>query len=880
MSLACRVLISVLVGGVAAVALGSAAFGSAAGGTAGVAADDDGVVVLGEFEGALVIGPVATTGRRPVHADPIAASVVLGRWSAPEAGDTVRSPHGRQEWKPVATADGEIRHDDLRAGYAFSTVESDEARGAILEVTGASMVYVNGEPRVGDVYRTGYVRIPVHLREGTNEFLFRSGRGGIRARVVEPRAPFAFHTEDVTVPDLVAGSSGRAHAGVIVLNSTGEWLEGARITATCDDGEGVETVLPPIAPYSLHKAAIGFEVPPSVSGLEGAEDRGGDADWPSEVPLFLTLHPPGDDDVIADQATLDLRVRGGDQTRRVTFVSDIDGSVQHYGLNPAREGNDGSALVLTLHGASVEALNQANSYAGKTWAHIVAPTNRRPFGFDWEDWGRLDALEVLAHASETLDHDPSRVHLTGHSMGGHGAWHVGVLFPDRFAAVGPSAGWISFWSYGGAYEPGEDAGAVERLLRRAASTSETLTMVRNFAHSAVYILHGESDSTVSVDQAREMYELLGEFHTDVRMHIEEGAGHWWDNSGNPGRDCVDWAPMFDLFAARRLPRPEELTWVDFTTTNPGVTSEAWWVRVERQRRPLMATRVEGESDPSRNRLRLATENASALSFDAMAVASPSARRDAGSIRIEAEIDGDTLELEPDTDGRLHVHHDGQRWRAGERARSGDRAVKHPGRSGMFKDAFRNNAVLVIGTKGSAEENTWALARARFDAETFWYRGNGALTVMTDEMFVDAGLDSDRNVVLYGNSETNGAWSAVLEHPSLHLGSGSLLLEGPEETRTEDREDLGVLAILPRAGSETASVGVVGGTGLLGMRVTDRLPYFVSGVHHPDWFVLSPTALFDGEGAVIGAGFFDASWWYDPSESAWRGDGRGDGRGRE
>ena len=31
----------------------------------------------------------------------------------------------------------------------------------------------------------------------------------------------------------------------------------------------------------------------------------------------------------------------------------------------------------------------------------------------------------------------------GHSMGGHGTWNIGVTFPDRFAAIGPSAGWIS-----------------------------------------------------------------------------------------------------------------------------------------------------------------------------------------------------------------------------------------------------------------------------------------------------------------------------------------------------------------------------------------------------------------------------------------------------
>ena len=107
------------------------------------------------------------------------------------------------------------------------------------------------------------------------------------------------------------------------------------------------------------------------------------------------------------------------------------------------------ALVLTLHGAGVAALGQVDAYASKAWAHLVAPTNRRRFGFDWEDWGRLDAVEVLEDAQSHLESDPRRVYLTGHSMGGHGVWHLGVTYPDRFAALAPSAGWVSFFSYTG-----------------------------------------------------------------------------------------------------------------------------------------------------------------------------------------------------------------------------------------------------------------------------------------------------------------------------------------------------------------------------------------------------------------------------------------------
>ena len=83
---------------------------------------------------------------------------------------------------------------------------------------------------------------------------------------------------------------------------------------------------------------------------------------------------------------------------------------------------------------------QARCYAPKSWGHVVAPTNRRRFGFDWEDWGRMDAMEVLEEAQARFGTDPRRTYLTGHSMGGHGTWNLGAHFPDRFAAIAPICG--------------------------------------------------------------------------------------------------------------------------------------------------------------------------------------------------------------------------------------------------------------------------------------------------------------------------------------------------------------------------------------------------------------------------------------------------------
>ena len=60
----------------------------------------------------------------------------------------------------------------------------------------------------------------------------------------------------------------------------------------------------------------------------------------------------------------------------------------------------------------------------------------------------------------------------------------------------------------------------------------------------------------------------------------------------------------------------------------------------------------------------------------------------------------------------------------------------------------------------------------------------------------------------------------------------------------------------------------GGSGVAGMRLTDRLPYFVSGVGYPDCLVLGPEAPELGVVGVRLAGFFGLDWSISGGEFAW------------
>ncbi|MCS6950897.1 MAG: prolyl oligopeptidase family serine peptidase, partial [bacterium] len=633
---------------------------------------------------------------------------------------------------------------------------------------------------------------------------------------------------------------------------TTQTLSGLSIATVHEGGRTVESAVPPLPPLSVYKAPVRLRtLAPRATGVRKVELR--------------LQRQEGKQKVTLGTAEVTLRIRQPQEPHKRTFLSAVDGSVQYYAVLPARRlSNDSSppALVLTLHGAGVEAIGQVEAYSPKTWATLVAPTNRRPYGFNWEEWGRLDALEVLDLAQKRWRTDPYRVYLTGHSMGGHGTWHVGLTHPDRFAAIAPSAGWVSIWTYGTSARLGQREGngstrrtPTEEFLLRCASPSDTLALVRNSLKQGVYVLHGDADEVVPVTESRRMRDQLNSFHRDFVYHEQPGAGHWWDASDEPGADCVDWAPLFELFARRRLPTEDSVLHVEFTTASPGVSASCYWVTIYQQERQMQHSTVNLRYEPGRRRFVGSTSNVALLSLSVEHVP-PSAP-------LSVELDGQSLGNlpYPAREKRIWLAREGGQWRLTSRP-SPER--KSPERYGGFKSAFTRRPVLVYGTQGTPEENAWALAKARYDSETFWYRGNATFEVIPDTEFQPERY-RDRNVILYGNAQTNAAWRLLLEDSPVQVNRGAVAVGN----RTFSGEGLACLFVRPRKGSDTALVGVVAGTGLAGMRLTDRLPYFTAGSGVPDCLVLSTEMLTLGVDGVLGAGFFGVDWSVQSGEFVWK-----------
>ncbi|MBL4591288.1 MAG: prolyl oligopeptidase family serine peptidase [Phycisphaerales bacterium] len=764
-------------------------------------------------------------GRRStVNTDSIEHAMALGLFAPPQAGGEVIAPEGTIHLWEVISPDEDDNYPPIGGGWAFTTVTVEQDSTWIFRGRGHRHVYINDEPRVGDLYNLGITSIPIRLHKGENTFLFKSGRGSLALAFTPPPADVFIETRDPTVPDYIRADRSLVNVGIIITNATDQWQSGYQVRTVSADSSirnEVRTAVPMLPPYSTKKIPV--QLPPCPST--------------DNETTSVSLQLLKNDTALNDPIEFTLKIRNSNQKHSRTFISSIDGSVQYFGVTPPPDATlespaEPHALLLTLHGASVQGRGQSNAYASKEGMYIVAPTNRRPFGFDWEDWGRLDAIEVLYFAFKLFNADPAQTYLSGHSMGGHGTWSIGAYHAGRFAAIAPIAGWRDFWSYGGGGEF-DTSSEVGRLLDRAANASRTLLMKDNYSDLGVYILHGDADDNVPPSQARFMRDLLANSHDNFAYYEAPGAGHWWGNK------CVDWPPIFSMFGHSRInPKPHH---VDFTTVDPAISSTRAWVTIQQQVIAREPSRVIAEYDAENHTVRIQPSNTAALSLDLTLFVSDD-HPGLPDVRIAKQV--------MDSAGASFTRIDSGQWSTAEI----NPAHKSPARGGPFKDAFRNNMLAVVGTTGTPEENAWALAKARYDAETFWYRGNGSIDIIRDTDF-DPANEPDRSIILYGNASSNASWQPLLATSPIQISSGHSSLDA----LTTDRNDLAVLMARPRPNSETAMIAVIGGSGITGMRLTNQFPYFTSGVHYPDWFIAEPDIYLKADAGVLAAGFFELDW---------------------
>jgi dienelactone hydrolase len=137
------------------------------------------------------------------------------------------------------------------------------------------------------------------------------------------------------------------------------------------------------------------------------------------------------------------------------YRSRVDNSLQPYGMvvpesyDPAKP----ARLDVVLHGRAAQ-MNEVSFLFSHDSAKPIPAEQQHlaleVFGrtnnaYRWA--GETDVFEAIKSVRERYNIDPDRIVIRGFSMGGAGAWHIGLHYPDKWAAIEAGAGFAETRNY-------------------------------------------------------------------------------------------------------------------------------------------------------------------------------------------------------------------------------------------------------------------------------------------------------------------------------------------------------------------------------------------------------------------------------------------------
>jgi predicted peptidase len=136
-----------------------------------------------------------------------------------------------------------------------------------------------------------------------------------------------------------------------------------------------------------------------------------------------------------------------------------------------------------------------------------------------ELWQNEPLLQLLAHIEKQFAVDTKRVYLTGISMGGYGAWQLGLQHPEKFAALVPICG----------------GGNMIDVILGPGDKGEDLKGL------PIWAFHGAKDPVVPLNESQRLVDRLKKMGVrDVKLTVYPEAQHdaWSETYKNP--ELYEW----------------------------------------------------------------------------------------------------------------------------------------------------------------------------------------------------------------------------------------------------------------------------------------------------------------------------------------------------
>lgn len=203
-----------------------------------------------------------------------------------------------------------------------------------------------------------------------------------------------------------------------------------------------------------------------------------------------------------------------------------ESSNRHYGQHYwvalpegySKEPNKAWPVIVFLHGrgewgddfslVTKRGLAQYINEGNKLGAIVIVPQSPQN-----QFWHPLFVNAVMEDAAKTYRFDPTRIYLTGLSMGGMGSWNMALAYPHRFAALAPIAG--SFLNDAAADSLGNDLAPAELLL----------PILQRIKHLPTWVFHGDRDSLVPTELGQRSEALLKQAGGSTKITIYPMTDH-------------------------------------------------------------------------------------------------------------------------------------------------------------------------------------------------------------------------------------------------------------------------------------------------------------------------------------------------------------------
>jgi hypothetical protein len=528
------------------------------------------------------------------------------------------------------------------------------------------------------------------------------------------------------------------------------------------------------------------------------------------------------------------------------YRSRLDGSLQPYLVNVPRKppkGKVGYPVIFAIHGLNGEPGQALRTVVGlapdrekmnapyemrhlpplPTYnALIVAPDGYGNSGQRLP--GEDDVLRVLEEIEAVYPVDPSRVTITGYSLGGTVSFVVPLHYPSLFAASGPLCGYPNFSEW--------------PIIRDAPKLpwEEVLVARKSIVHYAengmylpLFMIHGGQDGPHRSRMMADRYHELGYRRTlDVQDDLDHDV---WDYGYDKGK-MVGW-----LRARVRPEHPKRLRFV----TGEARYDQNRWVKVLGIADDEKFASVDAEWDDESKRMVVTTKNVAALALDSK----EAGVADGAALVVDGKslgtVGGEVAYVEYTVGAPARVEKEPSRV-----------GKKRAGVAGPIDDVQRHAAIVVYGTQRADETEANRLVAdhlATILHSTLHFPVKSDAVVTEDEL-------ANKSVILVGRPATN-------KITALFASSFPITFEANAVTVRKKRHegaDVGVAVIQPNPKNADEYLVLYAGVNRAGTLEARHLPQLV-----PDFIVYDKriTALREaltlGKVKVRDGGFFDASW---------------------